>query len=224
MQMSRTPGAMPAPSSCLQMLYLCSGIASGNRASFLRTPRLRVLWTVALLHSIMSNEENPSFFERLGLACRILFNADLGGRAKRGIDLVEKPVVTLPPEKVHASGLFVLSSLQQEGRLIDFVQQDVSAFSDEEIGAAARVVHGGCRKVIKQYLSIEPVMNQTEGETVNVPAGFDAQRIRLTGNVTGQPPYRGTLKHHGWVTKEVRLPTLSENLDSRVVAPAEVEL
>lgn len=167
---------------------------------------------------------NPPFFERLALAFRILFDAVLAGKARDAIELSEKPKAALPPEKLHASGLFVLSLLQQEGRLIDFVQQDVASFSDEEIGAAARVVHSGCRKVVHQYLSIQPAMNQSEGDAVSVPPGFDAQRIRLTGNVTGQPPYRGTLKHHGWIVKEVRLPNLAENLDARVLAPAEVEL
>jgi hypothetical protein len=181
---------------------------------------------MAVLGAIMPDEVkvNPSFFERLGLAWSVLSDAALAAKARDAITVVEKPKVALPPEKVHASGLFVLSALQQEGRLVDFLQQDVAAFSDEEIGAAARVIHGGCRKVLKQYLSLEPVMKQSEGDNVTVPAGFDAQRIRLTGNVTGQPPYRGTLKHHGWVATEVRLPDLTGNLDARVVAPAEVEL
>jgi hypothetical protein len=59
---------------------------------------------------------------------------------------------------------------------------------------------------------------------VTVPAGFDAQRIRLTGAVLGQPPFKGSLKHHGWVASDVRLPTVSEALDPRILAPAEVEL
>ena len=114
--------------------------------------------------------------------------------------------------------------LQREGRLIDFLQEDVAAFSDADIGAAARVVHGGCRKALAQCLTLEPVLKDAEGANVTVPAGFDAQRIRLTGNVAGQPPFRGALKHHGWVATAVRLPALSEILDPRVLAPAEVEL
>jgi hypothetical protein len=134
-----------------------------------------------------------------------------------------KPV-ELPPERLHASGLFLLAMLQREGRLIDFLQEDVAAFSDAEIGAAVRVVHAGCRKVLEQNLALEPVLRDAEGATVSVPAGFDAQRIRLTGNVTGQPPYRGTLKHHGWAATAVRFPTLPDSLDLRVLAAAEVEL
>lgn len=108
--------------------------------------------------------------------------------------------------------------------MIDFLQEDVAAFSDAEIGAAARVVHAGSRKVLTQYLTLEPVLKEADGASVTVRPGFDAQRIRLTGNIAGQPPFRGTLKHHGWVATETRFPVVAETLDPRVLAPAEVEL
>ena len=114
--------------------------------------------------------------------------------------------------------------LQREGRLIDFLKEDMAAFSDAEIGAAARVVHAGCSKVFSEYFTVEPALTDVEGATIQVPAGFDAQRIRLTGNIAGQPPFRGTLKHHGWVATAVRMPAVSEMLDPRVLAAAEVEL
>jgi len=129
-----------------------------------------------------------------------------------------------PPERVHASGLMLLAAFQREGRLIDFLQQEVAGFTDEEIGAAGRVVHSGCRKVLRQFFQLAPAMKQTEGAAMTVPDGFDAQRIRLTGNVSGQPPFKGTLKHHGWMAAEVRMPAISEAIDPRVIAPAEVEL
>jgi hypothetical protein len=132
--------------------------------------------------------------------------------------------VEAPPERVHTSGLAVLALLQREGRLIDFLQEDMASFADAEIGAAARVVHAGCRKIFSDYCTIEPVLNDVEGAAIKVPAGFDAQRIRLTGNIAGAPPFSGTLKHHGWQTVSVRLPAVSEAMDPRVLAPAEVEL
>lgn len=135
-----------------------------------------------------------------------------------------KPPPALPPEREHASGLAVLGMLQREGRFVDFLQENVAAFSDAEVGAAARIVHEGCRKVVNQYLTLQPVLPQSEGDRVTVPAGFDAQRTRLTGNVAGQPPYNGTLRHHGWVTTEVKFPAVSPAMDPRVLAPAEVEL
>jgi len=177
----------------------------------------------------MGNEEQPGFFARVGLAFKVLGDAALAGKLMKLLnkpDARAEPVKTIAiaPEKAHASGLFVLSVLQQDGRLIDFLQQDVAAFSDEEVGAAARVVHGGCRKAIQRLVSTERVRKEDEGAGVTVPAGFDANRIRLTGNVTGQPPFKGTLKHHGWIATELKFPTLSESMDYRVLAPAEVEL
>jgi hypothetical protein len=167
----------------------------------------------------------PSFFARLGLAFRVLGDASLAAKvvvleAPAPVEKLAEP----PPEKIHASGLAVLGLLQREGRLIDFLQEDVASFSDADIGAAARVVHAGSRKIIDQYLTLEPVLKDAEGATVTIPAGFDAERIRLTGNVAGQPPFRGSLKHHGWIATSVRLPQVSPALDPRVIAPAEVEL
>jgi hypothetical protein len=175
----------------------------------------------------MANEVEikPGFFQRLGLAFKVLGDATLAGRVmKLSEPVAPAKAVALPPEKVHASGLYVLGTLQQEGRLIDFLQQDVAAFSDEEVGSAARVVHGGCRKALERIARFEPVLREGEGDRVTVPTGFDAEKIRLTGNVTGQPPYNGTLKHHGWVANELRFPTLNDTVDYRVIAPAEVEL
>jgi len=189
----------------------------------------------------MEDNTQVSFFARLGTACACFFRA-LGNPgfcrdasallagpqpakkpAQAPAKAPEKPV-ELPPERVHASGLLVLSMLQREGRFIDFLQEDVVSYADADVGAAARVVHAGCRKVLGQMLALEPVVKESEGDSMNIPAGFDAQRIRLTGNVSGQPPFRGTLKHHGWVTTEVKLPTASQALDPRIIAPAEVEV
>jgi hypothetical protein len=166
------------------------------------------------------------------MACRLLFNqafareVDSALKAQAAVKVA--PAKTAQPERAleraGASGLFVLSALQREGRLVDFLQQDVSGFSDEEVGAAARVVHAGCGKALKQYFEFEPAVTEAEGATAVVPVGFDAQRVRLTGNITGQPPFKGTVKHHGWVARNIRLPSLSESLDSKVIAPAEVEL
>ncbi len=128
------------------------------------------------------------------------------------------------PERVHASGLHLLAALQREGRLIDFVQQDVTGFSDEDVAAAARVVHEGCRRVLRQGLELGPAIGEAEGAAMVVPAGFDAGRIRLVGNVAGQPPFRGVVRHPGWVVREVRLPEVTGTMDPRVLAAAEVEL
>lgn len=165
-----------------------------------------------------------SFGTRLALSLKILFNDELAGRVIEATKSRELKATSPPPERVHASGLALLSALQREGRLLDFLQQDVAGFSDEQVGAAARVVHSGCRKILLQYFDFEPAAKESEGAEINVPKGFDPQRWRLTGNVTGEAPFRGTLRHHGWVTRQIRMPVVSESIDPRVVAPAEVEL
>ena len=160
------------------------------------------------------------------MAWRTLVDARFANKVVQALNQSEasRTKAALPPERVHASALTLLAALQREGRLVDFLQQEVAGFTDEDIGAAARVVHGGCRKVFRQFFVLMPAALENEGGPITVPAGFDAQRVRLTGNVSGQPPFKGTLKHHGWVAAEVRMPSISETLDPRVIAPAEVEL
>jgi hypothetical protein len=125
----------------------------------------------------------------------------------------------------HKDGaLALLALLQREGRLVDFLRESLDSFSDADIGAAARDVHRGCRKVLEQHLTLEAVMPGNEEDTVTVPRGFDPAEVRLVGEAKGEPPYRGTLRHHGWRVTEVKLPALTEGVDRKVIAPAEVEL
>jgi hypothetical protein len=125
----------------------------------------------------------------------------------------------------HRDGaLALLALLQREGRLVDFLQEPLDGFTDADIGAAARDVHRGCRKVIEQHLSLEPVMPGSEEQRVAVPKGFDPAEIRLIGEARGEPPFRGTLRHHGWRVVDARLPALADGVDRAVIAPAEVEL
>jgi hypothetical protein len=100
----------------------------------------------------------------------------------------------------------VLSLLQQKGRLIDFLQEDLGGYDDAQIGAAVRNIHEGCRQALSEMLKLEPVLKDEEGAAITVPAGFDPQAIRLTGNVVGKPPFTGVLRHRGWRTERVELP------------------
>ncbi|HEY2383428.1 MAG TPA: DUF2760 domain-containing protein [Terriglobia bacterium] len=170
--------------------------------------------------------ENIRFLDRIKLAWRVLIHGSYASDVVEGLSELQakRAKAAMPPERAHASALVLLSALQREGRFIDFIRQDVTGFSDEDIGAAGRIVHAGCRKVLDQFFKFQPASSGSEGQALTVPAGFDAQRIRLTGNVTGQPPFRGTLKHHGWVVTDIHVPEISEALDPRVAAPAEVEL
>lgn len=122
------------------------------------------------------------------------------------------------------SALQLMGLLQNEARFVDFIEEEVTAYTDAEIGAAARVVHEGCRKVLRQYFDLEPVRKEAENTRITVPKGFDAAAIRLTGHIVGQPPFSGTLVHRGWRVSRVKLPRVAEGHDTSVIATAEVEL
>lgn len=139
------------------------------------------------------------------------------------------PAAPLPPRKEkpeqppEAAAIQILSILQREGRLIDFLQEDIRPYDDAQIGAAVRNVHEGCRNALAEYVTLEPVMKQPEGSTVTVEPGFDAHAIRLTGQVAGDPPFTGELRHRGWRVEKIDLPELMQTQD-RIVAAAEVEV
>jgi len=120
--------------------------------------------------------------------------------------------------------LHLFAGLQREGRLIDFVQEDLAGYSDAEVGAAARVVHEGCKKMLKGLMIPEPILPQADGANVEVAGRFDDAAIRLTGNVVGQPPFKGVLKHHGWRATKVGSLSRPSSGDPHILAPAEVEL
>lgn len=119
--------------------------------------------------------------------------------------------------------LALLAWLQREGRLIDFLREDIDDYDDDQVGAAVRAIHKGCRKVLDEGLSLEPILPGEEESKVEVLEGFDPVAISLTGKVKGDPPFKGTLMHHGWRTSEVKIP-VPEAVDTHVLAAAEVEL
>jgi hypothetical protein len=177
---------------------------------------------------------------RIALACSsflsILSRPDFAGQVQRlreGSELPPQtapapaPVPPAPPvvrEAAPEAALQLIGLLQRDARFVDFVQEDVAAYSDADIGAAARVVHEGCRKVLREHFSIEPIRSENEGSRITLAEGFDAAAIRLTGNVVGKAPFIGSLSHRGWRITESRLPKLTEGHDAAIVAQAEVEL
>ncbi|MCS6975950.1 MAG: DUF2760 domain-containing protein [Gemmatales bacterium] len=126
--------------------------------------------------------------------------------------------------KPSGEALRLLALMQQEGRLVDFLLEDLEGIPDEQIGAGVRQIHRQCRKVLLDHLQLEPILDKNEGEQVTVPAGFDPSAIRLTGNVTGQPPFTGTLQHRGLRVKDIRIPKPPSSQDNMVLMPAEIEL
>ena len=188
------------------------------------------------------SDANPSFFKRIPIAFGtffgILSNPQYAARILR-LGQSAEPEAAETPAPVPASAtvapaplrqatpdaaLQLLALLQRDARLIDFTQENLSGYSDADIGGAARLVHEGCGKVLREHFTLAPVCSEAEGSRMTLNTGFDAHAIRLTGNVVGQAPFQGTLSHRGWRATEVRLPQLAAGHDATVLAQAEVEL
>ncbi len=207
------------------------------------------MWTAPSAYAkqrrVTDQSAKPGFFSRLFLSWvayfRTLFDADFAAgvvRLRSGAalpastdeDREEEEEKAPPPKPVVLreatpdAALQLLSLLQREGRFIDFLEEDVSSFDDSDIGAAARVVHEGCKKALDEHLTIAPIRTEEEGAKVTLEEGFDASAVRLTGNVVGDPPFSGTLSHRGWRAEKIELPKLAEDHDASVLMPAEVEL
>lgn len=143
---------------------------------------------------------------------------------------VEKIVQAPAPEPIVLkeatpdAALQLLNLLQKEARFIDFVMENITAYSDADIGVAARVVHEGCTKVMDEHFKLAVIHEGQEGATVTLPKGFDASCIRLTGNIVGEAPFTGILVHKGWQVTDMNLPKLTSGHNVKILAPAEVEL
>jgi len=148
-----------------------------------------------------------------------------------------KPQVVFPPSEAFEpenrqdreqqdKRLFIhlLSMFQREGRLLDFLSENLDGYEDSQIGAAVRSIHENCNKVTRKYLSLGPVLDLEEGQSLTLQKGFDAAAVKLVGNVAGEPPFTGVIRHKGWKTAKLELPTLSASQDASLIAPAEVEI
>jgi hypothetical protein len=164
--------------------------------------------------------------KRIGLASRAFFRTlrDQSFANKIGPLLAPPEPKGAAPARPSGVPVRILAVLQREGRLLDFLLENIQAATADQIVAAVRDIHPQCQAALRKYLVLAPVLPQEEGATVEVPAGFDPSAIRITGNVTGQPPFRGTLQHPGWRVQEIHLPPIPEGQDDLVLTPAEVEL
>ena len=184
------------------------------------------------------------FWERLVFAFRcffsILFHAeipnDIAEKALKGPGTAPQAPAAQTPSNARLKeaerpapeafdrAIQMLALLQRDGRLIDFLTENISAYPDTQLGAAVRTIHDTCRQVLDQYVKLEPILDSEENQPVTVQAGFDPAAIKLIGNVAGEPPVRGMLRHKGWRVREANLPPLPQAAGRMVVAPAEVEL
>jgi len=136
------------------------------------------------------------------------------------------PVPIRADSKADAEIVSFLAMLQARGRLVDFLMDDINTHGDAQIGAAARVVHAGCKAVLLEHFRISPVRPESEGATVQIAAGYLPDEYRLVGKISGPAPFTGVLVHHGWKTDAVNLPRVLRSSTNRLpaIAPAEVEL
>lgn len=155
------------------------------------------------------------------------------GAAATPAPVQEKAPLPLPAERAEARpaeestdrAVQLLTLLQRDGRLVDFLREDIAPYQDAQIGVAVRELHASCCKALEQYVTLEPVIDGEEDRPVTVQEGFDPAAIKLVGNVTGRPPLRGLLRHRGWRVARINLPPLPpEGAGREVVAPAEVEI
>lgn len=177
----------------------------------------------------------PSLLSRISLAFGTFFNILGDGAFAARVQALRSgeqrsepsaPAAAAAPlkEATPDAALQLLGLLQREARFIDFIQEEITAYADADVGAGARVVHAGCRKVLRDNFTIAPVRDEAEGSRITLPDGFDAAAVRVTGNVVGKPPFTGSLTHRGWQVVETRLPKLAGSHDVHIVATAEVEL
>jgi Domain of unknown function (DUF2760) len=190
---------------------------------------------------LVTTDPELSFLTRLWFAWLCSFRVLFDGRFAARVWSV-RDAAALPPSPPVAPGrpapqqsapvratdslgaLQLLSLLQREGRLVDFLQQDIADFPDADVGIAARVVHDGCRKALRAHADLEPVRTEAEGARVKLEAGFDADAVKLVGDLRGDAPYTGVVRHRGWRARRIELPERVGSHDAHILAPAEVEL
>lgn len=158
----------------------------------------------------------------------LLFSGKLSAELASRLGLAPKPAAPAkpaPPPKANASdgALQMLGILQRDGRILDFVLEDIAPYSDEQVGSAARGVHDQVKEALDRYFRFAPVIDGVEGTFTNAPAK-DPALVKFIGNVPATPPAGGILRHRGWQVTQVNFPALPTGANLRVMAPAELEV
>jgi len=130
----------------------------------------------------------------------------------------------MPNETSDPSHLRLLALLQQSSRWIDFLKEDISHFSDAQIGAVVRSIHADCGKTIEELVTVRPVLDENEGSSITIAAGYDPSQIKIVGKILGNPPFKGIVIHKGWKAHKKSLPKKSGEQASDIIAPAEIEV
>jgi hypothetical protein len=140
-----------------------------------------------------------------------------------GIKPKAAPAPVVPTVRMSDGALQMLSILQRDARLLDFFLEDIAPYSDEQVGAAARSMHGPAKEAIERYVKLVPVVDGVEGTYAKAPSK-DAAHVKFIGNVPATPPDGGTLRHRGWKAATVALPPVNPRQDMTILAPAEIEV
>ena len=187
----------------------------------------------------MANLYVPAVLLLAGLTAILIFSLLARRLASDGADMLEerpkrteveisakqeRPAKTVGGNLIDIGACQILSILQNKARLIDFFQEDITGYPDAQIGAAVRQIHQDCGSALREYVTFDPVMSEKEGKPVTVSEGFDPSEVRLTGHITGQPPFEGILQHSGWKVTRINLPDQPKGQKYTVIAPAEVEM
>jgi hypothetical protein len=133
----------------------------------------------------------------------------------------------LPADSSSQEAIQLLRLFQEEGRLVDFLLRDIQTFPDERVGAVARIVHQGCRRVVQEYFEIVPAVSEAEGDRISWSASDLATQIRVVGGSGISTATSGTVLHRGWAIHRVSLPTLIHPISPEsvsILVPAEVEV
>lgn len=201
-------------------------LASSGEASAARTWNLMLFYHPRFWYTVFPALLVFALFA--GLLCWLIVRARI--RALTPAGGVKSTAAPKGAEKEKADVaerrmfLHLLAMMQQEGRLMDFLAEDLDRYEDAQIGSAVRAIHANCHRVVREYLDPRPIMAQAEGEPVTVAADFDPGAVKLTGKVVGEPPFSGILRHKGWRVGRLRLPKLSGRQNAEIIAPAEVEI
>jgi hypothetical protein len=208
--------------SFILLLIAAAGVIAVSIDLLLSTA-LRILAIIGLLLGIIALLAGLLALRRY-LSLAALFTAEKG---KARVSVAPPPAAAPRVAAENEQAIVLLSLLQEKGRFVDFVMEEIVAYSNEQVGAAARVVHQGCRAVILDAFNPRPVAQQKENTAITLAAGFNAASYRLVGAVSGQPPYQGTLIHKGWQAQQVKLPRKSggdADPNAPVIYPAEINL
>lgn len=132
-----------------------------------------------------------------------------------------KPAVEV---KTTDGALQMLSILQRDARLIDFLMEDIAGYGDEQVGAAVRSLHEQSRTVLNRYVTLKPVIDGVEHTQTRIETR-DPNAVKLLGNVPADgKATQGILRHKGWRVEKIDLPKIATGQNVTILAPAEIEI